>query len=115
MHFAVQGTWVQALVWEESTCHRATNPVRHDYLACVLDPTDNRYWVRVLDPADSSYWVCVLDPADSSYWAMSLGRLLPTKEATTTGSPHPTAKSSPCSPQLQKAWTTPKTQHSQNE
>ena len=23
----VQGTWVRSLVWEDSTCHRATKPV----------------------------------------------------------------------------------------
>ena len=27
----VQGTWVQALVWEDPTCHRATKSVHHNY------------------------------------------------------------------------------------
>ena len=27
----MQGTQVQALVWEDSTCRRATEPVRHNY------------------------------------------------------------------------------------
>ena len=27
----IQGTWVQALAWEDPTCHRATKPVRHNY------------------------------------------------------------------------------------
>ena len=27
----VQGTWVQALVQEDPTCHGATKPVRHNY------------------------------------------------------------------------------------
>ena len=27
----MQGTRVQALVWEDLTCHRATKPVRHNY------------------------------------------------------------------------------------
>ena len=27
----MQGTWVQALVWEDPTCHGATKPVRHNY------------------------------------------------------------------------------------
>ena len=25
---ALQGTWVQSLVWEDSTCHKATKPVQ---------------------------------------------------------------------------------------
>ena len=28
---AMQGTWVQALVWEDPTCHGATKPVSHNY------------------------------------------------------------------------------------
>ena len=27
----MQGTWVQALVWEDPTCCGATKPVRHNY------------------------------------------------------------------------------------
>ena len=29
----VQGTWVQALVWEDPTCHGATRPVSHKLLS----------------------------------------------------------------------------------
>ena len=25
------GTWIQSLVWEDPTCHRATKPVHHNY------------------------------------------------------------------------------------
>ena len=31
----MQGTQVQALVWEDPTCHRATGPVSHNYWACA--------------------------------------------------------------------------------
>ena len=31
----MQGTRVQALVWEDPTCHGATGPVSHNYWACV--------------------------------------------------------------------------------
>ena len=31
----MQGTQFQALVWEDSTCHRATKSVRHNYWARV--------------------------------------------------------------------------------
>ena len=34
----MQGTWVQALVWEDPTCRRATKPVCLNYWACTLDP-----------------------------------------------------------------------------
>ena len=32
----MQGTWVQSLVWEDSTCRGATRPQRHDYPAYML-------------------------------------------------------------------------------
>ena len=31
IHLPMQGTWVQALVREDPTCHRATKPVRYIY------------------------------------------------------------------------------------
>ena len=31
----MQGTRVQALVWEDLTCHGATRPVSHNYWACA--------------------------------------------------------------------------------
>ena len=31
IHLPMQGTRVQALVWEDSTCHGATKPVGHNY------------------------------------------------------------------------------------
>ena len=31
----MQGTRVRALVWEDPTCHGATEPVRHNYWAWV--------------------------------------------------------------------------------
>ena len=31
IHLPLQGTWVQALVWEDPTCHGATKPVHHNY------------------------------------------------------------------------------------
>ena len=31
IHLPMQGTWVQALVQEDLTCHRATKPVHHNY------------------------------------------------------------------------------------
>ena len=42
-----QGTWVQALVREDPTCHGAAKPVRHSYWACTLEPASHNYWARV--------------------------------------------------------------------
>ena len=35
-HLPVQGTWVQSLVWEDSTCCGASKRVHHNYWGCVL-------------------------------------------------------------------------------
>ena len=43
----MQGTQVQALVWEDPTCHGTTKPVRHNYWACALEPASHNYWARV--------------------------------------------------------------------
>ena len=40
----MQGTQVQALVWEDPTCHRATKLMRHNYWACALEPKSHNYW-----------------------------------------------------------------------
>ena len=42
----IQGTLVQALLWEDPTCHGATNPMHHNYWACALDPMSHNYWAR---------------------------------------------------------------------
>ena len=39
----MQGTRVRALVREDPTCRRATKPVRHNYLACTLEPVSHNY------------------------------------------------------------------------
>ena len=44
----VQGTWVQALVQEDPTCHGATKPVRHNYWACALEPLSHNCWAHEL-------------------------------------------------------------------
>ena len=42
----LEGTWVWALVWEDSTCRRATKPVCHNYWAQALEPASHNYWAR---------------------------------------------------------------------
>ena len=36
-------TWVQSLVWEDSTCCRATKPVYRNYWVCNLEPVSHNY------------------------------------------------------------------------
>ena len=43
----MQGTRVQALVWEDPTCLGATKPVHHNYWACALEPASHNYWAHV--------------------------------------------------------------------
>ena len=43
----MQGTRVQALVWEDPTCHGATKPMCHKYWACALELVSHNYWARV--------------------------------------------------------------------
>ena len=35
IHLSVRGTWVQSLVREHSTCHRATKPKYYNYWSCA--------------------------------------------------------------------------------
>ena len=44
----MQETRVQALAWEDPTCHWATKAVCHNYWACALEPASHNYWARVL-------------------------------------------------------------------
>ena len=36
-----------SLVWKDATCHRATDPVHHNYWACVLE-SGSRNWAHTL-------------------------------------------------------------------
>ena len=47
-----QKTWVWSLIQEDPTCHRATEPVRHNYWACALEPGSCKDWsLCALEPA----------------------------------------------------------------
>ena len=83
----VQGTWVQALFREDSTCPGATKPGCLNYWACALELASHNYWAhepQLLQPAH-------LEPCSTA------------REARTMRSPHTATKSSPRSPQLEKA------------
>ena len=43
----MQGTWAQALLREDPTCHGAIKPMRHNYWACTLEPASHNYWACV--------------------------------------------------------------------
>ena len=48
IHLPMQGTWVQSLVWEDSTHPGATETLCHNYGACALEPESGSYWAHVL-------------------------------------------------------------------
>ena len=87
IHLPMQGTWVQSLVWEDPTWHGATKPMCHNYWVCALEPVSHSYWAHVPQ---------LLKP-------VCLGLCSTTREATAMRSLCTTTKSSPCSPQLEKA------------
>ena len=92
----MQGTPVWALVPKDPTCHGATKPMSHNYWSCALEPASHNYWALVPQ---------LLKP-------VRLEPMLATREATTMRSPHTATKSSPCSPQLEKARVQQRRPHS---
>ena len=44
IHLPMQGTWVRALVQEDSTCRGATESMHHNYWACALESMSHNYW-----------------------------------------------------------------------
>ena len=76
----MQRTGVRALVREDPTCRGATKPVHRNYWAWALEPTCHNYW----------------SPCTQSPWSA-------TREATSVRSLCTATKSSPSSPQLEKA------------
>ena len=80
----MQGTWVRALVWEDSTCRGATKPMCCNYWACES---------QLLCP-------CATTTEAHVPKACALQR-----EATTMRSPRTAMKTSPHLPQLEKART----------
>ena len=89
IHLPMQGTRVRALVQEDPTCRGATKPVRHNYWAWALEPVSHNYWARAPQ---------LLKP-------MHLEPMLCNKRShCNEKQTHRTVtKSSPHSPQLQKA------------
>ena len=87
----MQGTQVQSLVWEDSTCPRATKPMCHNY------------------------WYHALEPKSCNYWSLSAYSLCSTvRETTATRNSSTATKSSPHSLQEEKSPSkATKTQHSQ--
>ena len=99
----MQGTQVRALVWEDPTCRGATKPMRHSYWACALEPTSHNYWAHVpqlLEPTCHNHW----SPCATTTEAHAPRACAPQQgKPQQMRSPHTTTKSSPRSPQLEKA------------
>ena len=87
IHLPMQGTQVRALVRGDPTCHGATKPMRHNYWACALEPASHNYWAHVPQ---------LLKPT-------RLEPVLHNKRSHHNEKPATATKSSPCSPQLEKA------------
>ena len=91
----MQGTRVRALVREDPTCHRAAKPVSHNYWACTLEPASHNYWA--------------FEPQLLSPWATATEAHAPRVHAPQQEEPpqweslRTATKSSPRSPQLEKA------------
>ena len=49
IHLPMQGTQVQSLIWEDSTCWGTAEPMHHNYWACALEPARCNcwYWAHV--------------------------------------------------------------------
>ena len=121
----VQGTRVGSLVWEDPTCGRTTKPVCHNYWACALEPTCYNYWspcTTTTELMHRNYWAharqllkstrsrglraTTTEPACCNYWSLRAWSPCPARrEATAMRSLFTAMKSSPCSPQLEKACT----------
>ena len=59
----MQGTWIQSLVWEDSTSQGATKPMCHSHWAWALEPAGHNSWAcasQLLKPAHSR--ACKLQP-----------------------------------------------------
>ena len=82
IHLPTQWTLIWSLVWKDSTYHRATKPMHHNY------------------------WAPDLETAYRSCWSPCTRSLCSTRRRM-----HTTIKSSPCSLQLEKAHTATKTRH----
>ena len=104
----MQETQVRSLVWEHPTCHGATKPVHHNYWACALEPASHNYWARALKllkpMRPRARALQLLSPHPATTEARAPRACAPQREATAMRSSCTTTKSSPCSPQLEKAW-----------
>ena len=105
----MQGAQVWSLGWEDPTCCRATKPVHHNYWACTLEPARHNYWARapqLLKPTHSRARKSqLLSPHAATTEARMPRACALQRETTAMRSPRATTKSSPHSPQLEKACT----------
>ena len=89
----MQWTQVQSLVWEDPTCLKANKATRHNYSACIPEPTSRNYWSPwILEPVFHNKKSHYNEKPSALQW-----------------------KSNPCSLQLEKVHAATKTQYSQKE
>ena len=56
IYLSMQGTPIWSLVWEDPTCHGATEPVCHNFWACTLEPMSRNLWAHVLQLLKPRSW-----------------------------------------------------------
>ena len=110
IHWPMQGTEVQSLVWADSMCCRVTKPVHHNYWPCTLEPTGHNYWsLSTWGPSSCKYWACVpqlLKPT-------GLEPVLRNTRSHHKEKPmHRNSRVAPARPKERKAHAASKTQHS---
>ena len=72
----MQGTQVRSLIWDDSTCRAATEPVCHSYWASVLEPGRWNHWARVLQmPKLARSRACALHEATPLQWEAHASQL----------------------------------------
>ena len=104
----MQGTRVRSLVQEDPTCCRATKPMHHNYWGCALEPASHNCWahaLQLLKPTPSKAHVPQLLSPHAATTEAHVPRVCAPQQETTTAmrSPCIATKSSPHSPQLEKA------------
>ena len=86
IHLPMQGTQVQCLIWEDSTCRGATKSMLHNYWTCAPELKSHNYWAPVLQLLKPECWSSVVRNRKSPQWDL-----------------HTAVKSGSSSPQLEKA------------
>ena len=105
------GDTVRSLVWDDSTCCGTTKPEGHNYCVHALGPVSGNYWacapqrVKPTRPRAHTLQLRSRRTATAEAQAPTASGCSATRDTPAVRSSCTTRKSSPCSPQLEKAHT----------